>query len=496
MISLEAWTTIRHLHAQGYSISAIARQLNLSRKTVRRALQSTHPPRYQRKPVENPQLVPFIPLMQQMGSEQHLIGSRVLNEIRARGYAGSAAAFYRAWARLRPAQPDPRITERFETAPGVQSQFDWSDYTVQLGSALTRVVVYETVLSYSRRLHYSASLDATQASIFEALEEAFWHFCGVTKTLLVDNPRAFVLDVRPNHFQWNPQFLALCGHYRLEPVACQPGRPRTKGKAERPFYYLEQHFIKGHTWRDFAQFCEELARFEAEVLDHREHHTTHQAPLERFAEEAGCLTPLPPTRYVGIHEFTRKVSWDCMVPYQGSRYSVPYPYAGTRVWLRPSHGARLQILAADGTLLATHALSRTKGATVLDPAHYAGLRKDVPRTKVVLVERFRVRFPDQALFLDRLLAQYAVNPVRHLRGILELADHYPPHAMTAAFQTACEYSTYSVGFVRGVLQHQASPPAAPPTPLGTLVEIPRLAITRDLRTYQVLLEPADKGATR
>jgi len=176
--------------------------------------------------------------MQQMGSEQRLIGSRVLNEIRARGYEGSPAAFYRAWARLRPAQPDLRITERFETTPGVQSQFDWSDYTVQLGSALTRVVMYETILSYSRRLHYSASLDATQASIFEALEEAFWHFGGVTKTLVVDNPRAFVLDVRPSHFQWNPwnpQFLALCGHYRLEPIACQPGRPRTKGKAERPF---------------------------------------------------------------------------------------------------------------------------------------------------------------------------------------------------------------------------------------------------------------------
>ena len=485
---MEAWTTIRHLHAQGHSVSAIARHLNLARKTVRRALRSTEPPRYQRTSVANPDLAPFIPLMQEMGSEQHLIGSRVLNELRARGYAGSPAAFYRAWARLRPARPDPRVTERFETAPGVQSQFDWSDYTVQLGSALTRVVLYETILSYSRRLHYSASLDATQASIFEALEEAFWHFGGVTKTLLVDNPRAFVLDVRPSHFRWNPQFLALCGHYRLEPVACQPGRPRTKGKAERPFYYLEQHFIKGHTWRDFDHFCEDLTRFEAEVLDVREHHTTHQAPLERFAEEAASLTPLPPSRYVGIHELTRKVRWDCMVPYLGSRYSVPSPYAGTRVWLRPSHGARLQILAADGTLLATHALSRTKGMIVLDPAHYAGLRKDAPRTKVVLVERFHTRFPDQQPFLERLLAQYAVNPVRHLRGILELADHYPPSAMLAAFQTACEYNTYSVGFVRGVLQHQAQPLTATPAPVGTLIEVPRLAIKRDLRVYQTLLE--------
>lgn len=88
-----------------------------------------------------------------------------------------------------------------------------------------------------------------------------------------------------------------------------------------------------------------------------------------------------------------------------------------------------------------------------------------------MVERFQTRFPDQQVFLDRLLAQYAVNPVRHLRGILELADHYPPSAMLAAFQTACEYNTYSVGFLRGVLQHQAAPLTAkdkrPPKQGGT-----------------------------
>ena len=85
------------------------------------------------------------------------------------------------------------------------------------------------------------------------------------------------------------------------------------------------------------------------------------------------------------------------------------------------------------------------------------------------------------------------GPVRHLRGILELADHYSPSAMAAAFQTACEYNTYSVGFVRGVLQHQAQPLTATPAPIGTLIEVPRVAIKRDLRVYQTLLETAGKG---
>src|SRR5206468_2124629 len=171
--------------------------------------------RYQPRPAENPQLAPFISVIREMTTEQQLIGSRILSEIRARGYEGSPAAFYRTWARLRPTQPDPRVTERFETAPGEQCQFDWSPYTILLGGAWTRVIVYNTILGYSRRQFNWPSRDETAASIYEAFEEAFWHFGGVPKHALVDNPRAFVLGTRPADFEWNPQFLALCGYYRI-----------------------------------------------------------------------------------------------------------------------------------------------------------------------------------------------------------------------------------------------------------------------------------------
>jgi hypothetical protein len=121
------------------------------------------------------------------------------------------------------------------------------------------------------------------------------------------------------------------------------------------------------------------------------------------------------------------------------------------------------------------------------------VREDAPRTKVVLVARFQAVFPDQQPFLDRLLA---VNPVRHLRGILELAHHYPPSAMIAAFQAACEYSTYSMNFIRGVLQQQTPPLATAPTPTGVLADVPRLVIKRDLRAYQRLLDAVAPGGAR
>ena len=60
MLSMEAWAAVRQLHAQGYSVRRISRELHLSRQTVRRALGSPEPPRYQRQPTENQQLAPFV----------------------------------------------------------------------------------------------------------------------------------------------------------------------------------------------------------------------------------------------------------------------------------------------------------------------------------------------------------------------------------------------------------------------------------------------------
>jgi transposase len=51
VISVEDWAEIRRLHrAEGVSVSEVARRLGISRNTVRAALASDRPPKYQRPP--------------------------------------------------------------------------------------------------------------------------------------------------------------------------------------------------------------------------------------------------------------------------------------------------------------------------------------------------------------------------------------------------------------------------------------------------------------
>jgi hypothetical protein len=114
-----------------------------------------------------------------------------------------------------------------------------------------RVVFFALVLSYRRCKFYLPSSDETQGSIYEEIERGFAPFGSAPKESLVDNAKAFTLDARPDALTWNPHVLELCDHYRVEPRHCQVRRAQTKGKVERPFFFLEQHFIKGRAFRDF-----------------------------------------------------------------------------------------------------------------------------------------------------------------------------------------------------------------------------------------------------
>jgi len=484
---MEAWTTIRYLHAQGMGIRAICRELSVSRKAVRHALRAEGVPQYARAKRPNPKLAAYEEQIRELFHEQHVIGSRILREIQAQGYGGGPTGFY-AYLRTVKATRPSTATERFETEPGQQAQFDWSPYTVLLGEREQRVIVYGMVLGYSRRKHYTASLDETQSSIFEAIEACWEHFGGATKELLVDNPKAFVSDAHPARFTWNAQFLELCGHYRVQPRACQVRRPQTKGKIECPFFYLEQQFIKGRRFRDFADFLEALGNFEEDDLNVRVHGTTKEPPLKRFAMEHPVLTPLPAQRVVLTTAVTRKVSRDGLVSYRGSQYSVPACYVGRRVWLLPSQGVRLRLVDERHTLIVEHELSLRSGGIVARPEHVAGLRQQTPRTMAALSQAFLTRFPDQQALLADLIAQSPTQALVPLRTLLALADIYDAASMRQTLAVAYDYHTYTPAFLRGLLQQHSTPRPTPMGPPNTATVLPITTVQCDLGVYQRLLE--------
>ena len=66
--------------------------------------------------------------------------------------------------------------------------------------------------------------------------------------------------------------------------------------------------------------------------------TTHEQVLLRWDEDQFAMQPVnqrPPYPYMDDEQ--RKVARDAYVSWRGSRYSVPWQYAGKEVWVR-DHG--------------------------------------------------------------------------------------------------------------------------------------------------------------
>ena len=160
-------------------------------------------------------------------------------------------------------------------------------------------------------------------------------FGGVTEEVLVDNPRALVVehDAATRTVVFNEKLKAFAKHWGFVPRACAPYRARTKGKTENGIGYVKRNAIAGRSFPSWEAFEAHLEAWGREIADVRVHGTTGEAPIERFRRaEATALKPvagIPP--FYADRELIRRVQADCAVEIDGNAYSVPWRLIGETV---------------------------------------------------------------------------------------------------------------------------------------------------------------------
>jgi transposase len=484
VLTMEQWATIKFIHKQNPSLGTrqLARLIGVSRNSVKRVLTQEQEPSYSPRPL-NPELIPFCDYIYERLITKKLRGSRVLNEIRSKGYHGSKSQFYRYTSTLK--KPVPKTCKPYETAPGEQAQFDWSDYKVPIDDVLTTVYVFSFILGFSRYRIYRASLSVTMASVYEAIIDSLEALGGVPSRMQSDNPKCFVTNASKDNFEWNKHYLALCAHYGFQPSRSLPKHPWSKGKVENPFDYVNDHFIADSSFASFEDFCAKLDVFQHDV-NNRVHDTTRQKPVDMFEHEKPSLQALPERRHLSVNAEVRPVTLDCLISYNGCRYSVPHYFADRQVWLRISQGYWLKVYADNNALVATHRLSLVKGKVIIDESHYKN--HDIERGSWNrLIIMFLERFPSDSLFLDKLKSQKRTNPAYHLTQVLELEAFYSKDQMHKAISACHQYNIFKSSFIKSFLEnHYRADPGVPSSPVRSTDIITHKtggSITRSLQEY-------------
>src|SRR6201997_4644622 len=255
MLVVETIGRIRREHlVKGKSIKEIARDLKISRNTVRRILRSGETSfSYEREVQPRPKLGRWKAEIDRLltnnvesAARERLTLIRVFEELRALGYEGGYDAvrrYARVWRRA-PGNETAQAYVPLSFAPGEAYQFDWSHEIVLMNRMPVTVKVAHVRLCLSRMPFVRAYPRESQEMVFDAHARAFEFYRGACTRGIYDNMKTAVETVFVGKDrQFNRRFLQMCGHYLVEPIACTPASGWEKGQVENQVGNLRERLF-------------------------------------------------------------------------------------------------------------------------------------------------------------------------------------------------------------------------------------------------------------
>lgn len=365
------------------------------------------------------------------------------------GYEGSYDAVKRFVRKLRPR--DPKISCRFETPPGDESQVDYGE------GAPTREPrtgkyrkprLFVMTLGMSRHMFPTTLWKSSKQIWSELHEEAFAYFGGATRIVRPDNLKEGVRDPDIYDPEINELYTAVLAHYGSVAVPCRPYAPDLKGKVESAIGYV-QAALKGKRFESIEEQNAYLLRWNERWASTRIHGTTKRQVRAMFEEERPFLLPLPTTRFEYYRIGERAVHFDGFIEVNGAYYHAPPHYVGTKVAV---HIGRLWIRIIDPRthqLLREHAVIGKGQRRIIE----ADLPKQTPPKVLDLVARIGSFGPSCAIFARAVENERGVLAARTLFGVIDLAHRYGRESLERACALAVTAQTWRLRFLRAYLAH-------------------------------------------
>lgn len=450
MKDVQDWISVNRLHKKGVKIKRIAKELDMSKNTVKRLLRLGDEPKYQRE-LYVTKIDEYKNKIKEwfLNPEYDFIGTRIFRELRALGYDGSIGPIYRYLNTLEEEKRkiSSKATVRFETPMGDQAQFDWSPYKLVIDDILRDVYCFTMILSASRKKAVTFSLSSDGEAIYEAIQELFEELGGVTRELVIDNPKALVLKhERDSEPEYNLNALRLATHLGTELNACNPYRARTKGKIEKPYQYVEEQFIKGNSYRSMVELNVAAKVFFSE-WNKLVHGTTKRIPDEMFKEEIYHLLPLPGKRFIHNPLVKRKVSLDSFVSIDGKKYSVPVEFVDKHIQLRIVYGYKIEIYNDKLEIVHIHEINDKSNEPVRCEEHYKTISQSSPKSIPEIKRQLKTIFQNGEKYLEAA-SKSLQQPSYHARQILKLRDLYTVESIDKILEYCINNNLHSIGDIK------------------------------------------------
>jgi transposase len=364
VIAIENWAEIRRLHrAEGVPIKEIARRLGVARNTVRAALASDRPPRYQR-PSRGTVVEPYEPRIRRLLPEYPRMPATVIAERISWPYTMNPLR-----VRLREIRPeyvgvDPVDRTHYEPGDITQCDLWFPAVQIPVGRGQSRVFpVLVMALGFSRFVAATMLPSRQAGDLLAGMWALISQMGRVTKTLVWDREAAI-----GGTGKVTAPAEAFAGTLATKIRLAPPRDPEFKGLVERANGFLETSFLPGRVFAspsDFnAQLTNWLGRANARVV-----RSIQGRPVDLFDTDYYSMIPLPPlTPPIGLNQRIQ-LARDYYVRVDTVDYSVDPRVIGRFVDV----AATLTEVTAvcGGQIVARHPRSWAKQDVITDPEHAA-----------------------------------------------------------------------------------------------------------------------------
>jgi len=386
---VESIARIRRMyHVEGKKIKAIARELNISKNTVKKIIRSDATKfelaKYTKtKPVLGEHFAVLNRLLEENSKEPYrrrMTAKKLYQQLKLLGYLGSYESvnlIVRSFRRAHEAK-GKQVFIPLSFAPGESFQFDWGEEEICLNGEITRVKAARITLCYSRHSLVIVYPNEQLEMVMAAHAEAFNFFGGCCKNGIYDNMKTAVKKILAGKDRiLNEKFAQMASHYLFEPILCTPASGWEKGRVEKQVGDSRRNFftpiLKGESYEEINAQLREMCLNQSKAKRHPEF--KERTILEVYEEEKSHLIRYR-GEFTGYRLYPTIVSPLSLVQYDTNMYSVPYEYAGLAVQIK-SYAWQIIILH-ESKIIGEHVRCFKRYQKIYNPYHYIGILERKP----------------------------------------------------------------------------------------------------------------------
>ena len=331
MLGMDRAYVIKHKwHHEGLSIRQIARDLGVSRNTVRKYVDAEGEPRRREAADKRPQPVldevreRIDELLQEWGRrttpKQRITGTLVHEQLLREGLQVGSTTVRAYLAEKRRARQEVYLPLVWRA--GDAAQVDFFEVTVEVAGERQKAWLFVLRLMYSGRDFAWLYERCNQVAFLDGHVRAFKHLGGVVLRCIYDNLKAAVKRRLGIERELSARFLALCSHYLFEPCFARPGEGHDKGGVEaRGKNVRLQHLTPIPSGQSLAEIAAALLN-NLDAASATRADQQGRTVAQRFNEERALLRPLPERPFEARQVVPVGVSRQALVRVDGAQYSV------------------------------------------------------------------------------------------------------------------------------------------------------------------------------